>query len=111
MPSLPISRLQRVSITDVWPTEPQGFTPWLASSDNLPLLGETIGLRLELQSTEQAVGDFRADIVCKSLPEGDLVLIENQFDQTDHKHLGQILTYAAGLEAGTADEIPPQDAA
>jgi hypothetical protein len=58
-------------------------------------------LRLEVQSTEESVGDFRADIVCKSLPDGDLVLIENQFAQTDHTHLGQILTYAAGLEAVT----------
>jgi len=101
MPTLPISRLQQVPIRDVWPTEPQGFTPWLASQENLSLLGDAIGVRLEIQSTEESVGDFRADIVCKSLPEGDLVLIENQFAQTDHTHLGQILTYAAGLEAVT----------
>jgi hypothetical protein len=101
MPTPPISRLQRVPIREVWQTEPQGFTPWLASKENLPLLGEAIGLRLELQSTEESVGDFRADIICKSLPEGELVLIENQFAQTDHTHLGQILTYAAGLEAVT----------
>ena len=101
MPTPPISRLQKVQIREVWQTEPQGFTPWLASKDNLPLLGEAIGLRLEVQSTEESVGDFRADIVCKSLPEGELVLIENQFAQTDHTHLGQILTYASGLEAVT----------
>lgn len=101
MPALPISRLQRVPIREVWQTEPQGFTPWIASRENLPLLGEAIGLRLEVQSTEEPVGDFRADVVCKSLPEGELVLIENQFAQTDHTHLGQILTYAAGLDAGT----------
>ena len=101
MPTPPISRLQRVPIREIWQTEPQGFTPWLATLENLPLLGEAIGLRLEIQSTETSVGDFRADIVCKSLPEGELVLIENQFAQTDHTHLGQILTYAAGLEAVT----------
>ncbi len=101
MPPTPISRLQRVPIRDIWQTEPQGFTPWLASTENLPLLGEAIGIQLEIQSTEESVGDFRADIVCKSRPEGNLVLIENQFDQTDHTHLGQILTYTAGLEAVT----------
>lgn len=101
MPTPALSRLQKVPIRDVWPTEPQGFTPWLASSDNLPLLGEAIGIRLELQSTEESVGKFRADIVCKSLPDGNLVLIENQLAQTDHMHLGQILTYTAGLEAVT----------
>jgi hypothetical protein len=96
-----ISRLQRVLITDIWSSESQEFTPWLASSDNLQLLGDAIGLRLELQSTEKSVGDFRADIVCKSLPDEGLVLIENQYNQTDHRHLGQILTYTAGLEAVT----------
>lgn len=90
-----------MSIREIWQTEPQGFTPWLASAENLPLLGEAIGLQLETRSTEESVGDFRADIVCQSRPEGGLVLIENQFDQTDHTHLGQILTYAAGLEAVT----------
>ena len=101
IPTPSLSRLQQVPIRAIWPTEPQGFTPWLASPENLPLLGEAIGVRLELRSTEEAVGDFRADIVCKSIPEGGLVLIENQFAQTDHTHLGQILTYAAGLEAVT----------
>lgn len=101
MPTPPLSRLHQVPIREIWATEPQHFTPWLASQDNLPLLGEAIGLRLELKSTEEPVGDFRADIVCKTIPEGELVLVENQFAQTDHTHLGQILTYVAGLEAVT----------
>jgi hypothetical protein len=73
----------------------------LASTENLPLLGEAIGIQLEIQSTEESVGDFRADIVCKSRPEGNLVLVENQFEQSDHTHLGQIITYTAGMEAVT----------
>lgn len=96
-----ISRLQRVQIREVWQSEPQGFTPWLSSEDNLPLLGESIGMQLELVATEESVGYFRADIVCRSQPDGGLVIIENQFSSTDHTHLGQILTYAAGLDAAT----------
>ncbi len=108
MPIPALSRLQQVPIREVWPTEPQGFTPWLASPENRPLLGAAIGLRLELQSTEEAVGDFRADIVCKTIPEGELVLIENQFGQTGHTHLGQILAYAAGLESVTGNAFVPK---
>lgn len=96
-----ISRLQRVQIRDVWQSEPQGFTPWLSSEDNLPFLGDSIGMQLEWVATEESVGDFRADIVCRSQPDGGLVIIENQFSSTDHTHLGQILTYAAGLDATT----------
>lgn len=100
-PTPTISRLQRVKIRDVWPSEPQDFTPWLSSGENLALLGESIDMQLELVSTEEAVGDFRADILCRTQPDGQVVIIENQFSSTDHTHLGQILTYAAGLEATT----------
>lgn len=58
-------------------------------------------MELEYHSTEVFVGAFRADLVCRRASTGDLVLIENQFAQTDHSHLGQLLTYAAGLRAAT----------
>jgi hypothetical protein len=64
-------------------------------------LGDTIGIDLELQGQEQEVGPFRADILCKETIKNTWVLIENQIEKTDHTHLGQILTYGAGLEATT----------
>jgi len=93
--------MERVDLRDVWTSESGDFTPWLAREDNLKLLGNTIGLELELESQERNVGPFRADILCKDTPSGDWVLIENQLERTDHIHLGQLLTYAAGLEAVT----------
>ena len=77
------------------------FTPWLAQEENLGLLGESLGLTLELEATEQSVGPFAADILCKDPMTEQWVLIENQLEQTDHTHLGQIITYAAGLNAVT----------
>ncbi len=65
------------------------------------MLGESIGIELELESKEKEVGPFRADILCKDTATDHWVLIENQIERTDHTHLGQLLTYAAGLNAVT----------
>ena len=97
-----LGRLEKIlNLRDVWSTEAGDFTPWLAKEDNLKLLGDTIGLDLELEATEKDVGPFRADILCKETIHDHWVLIENQIERTDHIHLGQILTYAAGLNAAT----------
>jgi len=96
-----LGRLERVGLRDAWSNEAGGFTPWLAEPENLRLLGETIGIDLELQAREREVGPFRADILCKDTATGDWVLIENQLEKTDHTHLGQLMTYAAGLKAVT----------
>jgi len=48
-------------------------------------------------ATEHWVGEFKLDILCTS--GDDQVIIENQLEKTNHTHLGQILTYAAGTGA------------
>ena len=96
-----LKQLTPVDLNEVWETEPNHFTPWLAKEENLTLLGKTLGMELELEAQEINVGDFRADILCKNTVDGSWVLIENQLEQTDHKHVGQLLTYAAGLDAAT----------
>jgi hypothetical protein len=93
-----LGRLTQLSIRDVWKTESLDFTPWLAQE--LEQLGDAIGCSLELIKTEQEVGDFFLDILARH-PDGRAVVIENQFGESDHKHLGQLLTYAAGQEAQT----------
>lgn len=95
-----LSRLQTVELRDIWPNEAADFTPWLAEEKNLNLLAETLGLELELEEQEISVGDFQADILCKN-EDDSWVVIENQLEETNHSHLGQILTYAAGLDAHT----------
>lgn len=64
-------------------------------------LADVIGMELELEAQEKDVGPFRADLLCKNVDDDSWVLIENQIEKTDHKHLGQLLTYAAGLQAVT----------
>lgn len=96
-----LSRLEEVELREIWPDEAQDFTPWLAEEENLILLGETLDMELELENQEINVGDFRADILCRDTTDGSRVLIENQLERTNHSHLGQILTYAAGLDIHT----------
>lgn len=98
-PAPPIGRLKPVDIKASWPGEASDFTPWLAGDEPLLLLGDTLGLELEFVEAEKGVGPFRADIVARDTADGSFVLIENQLERTDHTHLGQILTYAAGLDA------------
>ena len=91
--------LKEVDLREAWPHEGNDFTPWLAG--NLERLSRGIDMRLELEGTEVAVGQFSADILARNLDDDSRVLIENQYGATDHRHLGQILTYLAGLEAHT----------
>lgn len=98
---VPLGRLEIVPLREAWPDEARNFTPWLADDTNLSLLAETLGLHLELEAVEKPVGPFSADILAKEAGTDRWVLIENQIEPTDHKHLGQLLTYAAGLDART----------
>lgn len=101
----PLERLESVDPRTHWPDEADDFTPWVSSREGLQLIGETLNLELETlsSSSEVHVGRFRADVVCvdTSDPDDSLVLIENQLNPTDHEHVGQVLTYAAGLDAMT----------
>ncbi len=96
----PRGRLEPIDdLREAWPREDEDFTPWLA--ENLDVLEETLGIELELEAREKSVGSFRADVLCREVGSDSRVLIENQLERTDHTHLGQLLTYAAGLEAVT----------
>lgn len=96
-----LGRLEKIDLRDIWRTEDQDFTPWLAREENISLLADTLGLELEVEAQEKEVGPFRADILCKDIRNDSWVLIENQLERTDHRHLGQLITYAAGLKAVT----------
>lgn len=95
----PIGRLERVEPATVWSSEPGDFVPWLAAPENLRDLGEVLRLDLEAVAREIRVGRFRADLLCRDRGTGATVVIEAQLGSSDHGHLGQLLTYAVGLQA------------
>lgn len=97
-----LSKIEKISLRECWQNEASDFTPWLASGENIALLADALGMNeLEVKGQEEHVGPFRADILCVDPGTDKYVLIENQLEKTDHNHLGQILTYAAGLDAVT----------
>ena len=100
-----MGKLEVVDVRKVWENEEQDFTPWLAS--NLTLLGDALELGLELVQVEAQVGPFSLDILARD-DSGTMVAIENQLGNTDHTHLGQLLTYAAGYDVRTLIWVTPR---
>ena len=87
-------------ITDlrsIWPHEALNFTPWVA--ENVDLLVDAVGLDITVDETESSVGDFNVDIYASETGTDRKIIIENQLEDTDHDHLGKLITYASGKGA------------
>ena len=99
-----LAKIEKVDLREIFKNEASDFTTWLSEQDNLDLLGEEIGVVILHRETEASVGNFKVDILCEeagSEEEGanNLIIIENQLEKTDYKHLGQLITYASGYDA------------
>ena len=103
----PEEGVEQLDVRTKWPHEALDFTPWLAKQENLDLLGAELGLSLECAQTEVQVGSMYLDILAKERDTGALVAIENQLEETDLGHLGQLLTYATGHDARVAIWVAP----
>lgn len=95
-----LDKLKQIKdLREIWPNEAKDFTPQLAKEENLSLLGEAIGIEMELTEKESAVGDFNVDILATEQDTGRKIIIENQLEETNHDHLGKLITYASGKNA------------
>ena len=95
-----LGKFIKVNLREIWKHEALDFTQWLAQDENLELLSQELGIELMSARTEVKVGQFAVDILAIDDNE-NRVIIENQLEQTNHDHLGKIITYAAGLQAET----------
>lgn len=94
-----LSKLNKVELRNVWGHETIDFTNWLAQKENLDALSEEIGVDIKLIKTEANVGKFSMDILAEEEASGRKIIIENQLEDTNHDHLGKIITYASGYDA------------
>lgn len=94
-----LGKLEQVDPRTIWTHEAHDFTPWLLA--NADRLSEALGIDLELEAAEHAVGGYSLDLVGRDITNDAVLIVENQLAVTDHSHLGQVLTYAAGTAAST----------
>ena len=99
MSTLKLGRLEEVDVRKLWSHEQYDFSNWLAKEENIDLLNEALGLTLVDIEKEVFVGSYRCDIVANDETTGERIIIENQLEQSNHDHLGKVITYASGLDA------------
>src|SRR3989344_5060811 len=93
-----LAKIETIPLREIWDPEPE-FSSWLSRQESLDLLGEEIGLSIKPIKTEADVGKFRVDILAEEEGTGRKIVIENQLEDTNHDHLGKIITYASGYDA------------
>lgn len=101
-----LGRIELLSVRDLWKHEEHDFTPWLAQ--NIDQLSAVLDVPIVVDQTEHKVGSYELDILGHVEEKDAIVIVENQLQATDHVHLGQLITYAAGLEAAIVIWIAPE---
>jgi hypothetical protein len=94
-----LGALKKVDLRKIWYHEAHDFTKWLAKEENISKLTEELDIDIENIILEASSGRYNVDILANEVHTSKKVIIENQLEVTDHKHLGQILTYASGHDA------------
>ena len=94
-----IDRIKRVPLRKVWKHEAHDFTVWL--EENIDVLKEVVGFEISNPEREQSTGNFNVDIKAED-ESGDVVVVENQLEKSDHDHLGKIITYLTSFDAKKA---------
>lgn len=91
-----LADLEEVDVRSVFPRDGDAFNNWL--SDNLDKLAKELGISgLREVGRDIPVGSFNVDLLAQT-DRGRRVAIENQLEPSDHPRLGQVITYAAGLD-------------
>jgi hypothetical protein len=91
-----LGELEEVDPRSVFQREGAGFADWLA--DNLDQLAKELGVSgLREVGRDVGVGSFAVDVLAQT-DRGRRVAIATKLEPSDHLHLGQMITFAAGLD-------------
>jgi hypothetical protein len=91
-----LGELEEVDPRTVFQREGAGFADWLA--DNLDQLAKELGVSgLREVGRDVGVGSFTVDVLAQT-DRGRRVAIATKLEPSDHLHLGQMITFAAGLD-------------
>lgn len=89
--------INELPLNEFFRNEARHFTPWL--QENIELLGNAIGIDIGDTETEVSIGNYRLDILSYESGSDRKIAVENQYGSTNHTHLGQLITYMAGIDA------------
>ncbi|HEY9826635.1 MAG TPA: DUF4268 domain-containing protein [Stenomitos sp.] len=94
-----LGRLEKVDLAAYWASDASDFLPWLAQPDNIKLLGEAIGLGLEVVLDTAHTDADGSALLCRDVATGRWVLVGSQLYPADEKYLGQFIMDAADIDA------------
>jgi len=94
-----IGKIEKVALREIWKHEAHDFTTWF--ENNLDVLSSVLDFKLVNPRREHGTENFSVDIVAED-DSGNIVVIENQLEKSNHDHLGKIITYLAAVGASKA---------
>lgn len=91
-----LAEIEEVDPGTIFQRDGAGFPDWLSA--NLDRLAKELGLSgLREVGRDVGVGSFTADLLAQT-DRGRRVAIMSHLEPSDHLHLGQMITFAAGLD-------------
>ena len=92
-----IAKLQRVPLREVWRHEAHDFTRWL--EENIDVLSDAIDVNLvNVEREKKTESTFSVDLMAED-EAGNIFIIENQLERSNHDHLGKVITYLTAMQA------------
>jgi hypothetical protein len=92
-----LGSIEQVDLKELWPNHEADFTPWLV--EDISRLGDVLGMQLVVRGHDLPVKGNSLDILAQDATSNQMVVIETQFESTNHENLGKLLTYASGYDA------------